>query len=100
MPLKTAGKPSLESEFRSLAQRWKADCALVSSTSAMVSHPAYQAVIELGEGVVPFLLRELEQEPVHWFEALKAITKEDPVAPADRGKIAAMASAWLAWGRA
>jgi hypothetical protein len=65
----------------------------------MVNHPAYQAIIALGTGVVPLLLRDLEREPVHWFEALAAITGEDPVAPVDWGKATAMARAWLAWGR-
>ena len=51
------------------------------------------------EPAVPLLLRELEKEPVHWFEALKAITSDDPVAAKDWGNIPAMTSAWLAWGR-
>jgi hypothetical protein len=99
MALKTGGQASLENEFHTLAQQWKAACGLMSSTSAMVAHPAYRAIIDLGQPVVPFLLRDLEQEPVHWFEALKAITGEDPVAPQDWGNISAMASAWLGWGR-
>ena len=99
MVLRTVDKTSLEQEFRSLARQWMDDCAFVSSTSAMIGHPAYQAIIELGQPVVPLLLRELEKEPVHWFEALKAITGEDPVATRDWGNIPVMASAWLAWGR-
>lgn len=98
MALKTAEKTSLDREFATLVHHWKEACGFLSSTSAMVAHPAYQAIIELGQPVVPLLLRELEQEPVHWFEALKAITGEDPVAPKDWGNIAAMTSAWLAWG--
>ena len=98
MPLKTT-QTSLEAEFQSLARQWKEACGLLSSTSAMVAHPAYQAIIELGQPVVPLLLRELEKEPVHWFEALKAITGEDPVSPKDWGNVSVMASAWLAWGR-
>ncbi len=100
MPLKTTAQTSLEAEFQTLAHQWKEACGLLSSTSAMVAHPAYQAIIELGQPVVPLLLRELEKEPVHWFEALKAITGQDPVSPNDWGNISAMASAWLAWGRA
>jgi hypothetical protein len=99
MALKTTTQTSLETEFHTLAQQWKEACGLLSSTSAMVAHPAYQAIIELGQPVVPLLLREMEKEPVHWFEALKAITGDDPVSPADWGNISAMTSAWLAWGR-
>jgi hypothetical protein len=99
MALKTADKKSVEAEFRVLVQQWTEACGLLSSTSAMVAHPAYQAIIGLGEPAVPLLLRELEQEPVHWFEALKAITGEDPVPREDWGNIPAMAAAWLSWGR-
>ena len=52
-----------------------------------------------GAPVVPLLLRELEQEPVHWFEALQAITGEDPVPRAHWGDSTAMSADWLAWGR-
>ncbi len=99
MALKTTAQTILESEFHALAHQWKEACGLLSSTSAMIAHPAYRAIIELGQPVVPLLLRELEKEPVHWFEALKAITGEDPVSTKDWGNISAMASAWLAWGR-
>jgi len=100
LPLTTTPVPTaLTAEFRKLAAQWKADTALLSSTTAMIEHPAYQAIIALGQPVVPFLLQELTHEPVHWFEALQAITGADPVAPAERGKIPAMAAAWVAWGR-
>ena len=86
--------------FQDLARRWKAETALLSSSTAMIEHPSYQAIIDMGSSVVPLLLRELQREPVHWFEALKAITGEDPVPVEDWGRIPAMAGAWLAWGRA
>ena len=99
MTLKTADKISVEAEFQALAQQWKSECAFLSSTSAMLAHPAYQAIVDLGQPIVPLLLQDLEKEPVHWFEALKAITGEDPVATDDWGNIRAMTAAWLAWGR-
>ena len=94
-----AKKPTVQEAFHTLAREWKKACSVCSSTSAMTSHPAYQAIIQLGPAVVPLLLEELAQERVHWFEALKTITGEDPVPPADWGNIPAMSSAWLAWGR-
>lgn len=62
-------------------------------------HPAYQQIIGLGPDVVPLLLAELEGHPDHWFWALHAITREDPVPSESRGKIKAMAQAWLDWGK-
>jgi hypothetical protein len=72
----------------------------LSSTPAMIAHPAFRAIIDLGPPVVPLLLHDLERESAHWFEALKAITGEDPVRPEDWGNIPKMRDAWLAWGRA
>jgi hypothetical protein len=95
----TPERAALAEQFETLASQWKAETALLSSTSAMVTHPAYRAIIALGPGVVPFFLRDLEREPAHWFEALKALTGEDPVSREQRGNIPAMAAAWLAWGR-
>ena len=99
MPFEIADKAAIEKRFHTLAKQWKAACAFSSSTSEMVAHPSYQAIIEMGQPVVPLLLQELEKAPVHWFEALKAITGEDPVPIEDWGKIPAMTFAWLAWGR-
>jgi len=96
-PTGTIEPTALARQFQTLAAQWKAATAFLSSTTAMVAHPAYQAIISLGPPVVPLLLQELEREPAHWFEALTAITGEDPVSPEDWGKIPKMAAAWLAW---
>ena len=95
----SAQPASLVERFQALASQWKAETAFLSSTSAMVANPAYQAIIGLGPDVVPLLRRELEREPVHWFDALKTITGEDPVPREDWGIIGAMAAAWLSWGQ-
>jgi hypothetical protein len=93
------GPSAVAERFATLSAEWKEATAIESSTTAMVAHPAYQAIIALGPPVVPLLLRDLEREPTHWFEALRAITGEDPVPRDCWGRIPAMAAAWLAWGR-
>ena len=85
--------------FQVLADQWKAGTAYLSSTPAMVAHPAYQAIIALGRPALPLILRDLEREPAHWFEALQAITGADPVPRSDWGNVPAMRAAWLRWGR-
>jgi hypothetical protein len=97
--VQTVDSATLEARFQMLAAQWKAATALLSSTTAMTAHPAYQAIIALGPPVVPLLLHDLEREPAHWFEALQAVTGEDPVPREDWGKIPVMTAAWLAWGR-
>jgi hypothetical protein len=98
-PSTATDRATLNACFQLLADEWKVGTACLSSTTAIVAHPAYQAIIALGRPVLPLILRELEREPAHWFEALQAITGEDPVPRKDWGKVAAMRTAWLAWGR-
>ncbi len=86
-------------KFHSLAEAWQRDVRLTSSLTEMILHPAYQRIIGMGFEALPFLLRELERKPDHWFWALTAITGADPVPPEDRGKLRKMAEAWLRWGK-
>jgi hypothetical protein len=90
---------SLEAVFADLVQRWKAERGPSSSTTELAMCPSYQRIIGLGPAAIPYLLRELEREPDHWFWALKAITGADPVPAQSRGKIGEMARHWTLWGR-
>lgn len=92
-------QPVTSERFQTLVARWGAGIGPTSSLTEMAMHPAYQEMIGMGQAVVPFLLRELDTEPDHWFWALKSITGVDPVAEADRGHLRRMTEAWLAWGR-
>lgn len=90
---------TLEIEFRRLTNDWQAATKYQSSVTAICSHPSYQRIIGMGRSALPFILRDLERSPHLWFWALKAITGIDPVPSDHRGKIALMASDWIAWGR-
>jgi hypothetical protein len=97
-----AGMPQVvrqidESHFRQLADQWRRETAHVSSLKQACLHIAYQRIIGMGPAVVPYLLRELQQAPDHWFWALNAITEEDPAQAEDT--LAGATQAWLAWGR-
>ncbi len=85
--------------FDSLAQAWRRECAHLSSVREMILHPAYQQIIGMGRDALPFLLRELERQPDHWFWALWAITQENPVPVEHRGRVSDMARDWVAWAR-
>ena len=87
------------SRFRELAKRWEAETFLMSSSTAMVNHPAYQEIISMGEPAVRYLLGALKHSDSHWHAALEAITGENPVNPEDRGNVPKMTADWLAWGR-
>jgi hypothetical protein len=96
-----AGPPteSVEQRLRRLEAAWEAETQFLSDPRPIIEHPAFQAIIALGEQVVPFLLRDLERCPHLWVWALPRITGANPVAPADGGNIRAMTEAWLRWGR-
>jgi hypothetical protein len=89
----------LETKFQLLAEKWDEETCFLSDSTKIAAHPAYQEVIRMGMPVVPLLLREMEKDHSHWFEALRAITGENPVPPEHRGRIPAMVQDWLAWGK-
>lgn len=89
-----------EEKFDQLAAQWSEETRFLSSTTQIAAHPAYQEIIGMGHSAVVFMLRRLAAgELEHWFMALYAITKTDPVPPADRGRITRMAEHWVAWGK-
>ena len=97
-PPRTPVPKSVEEQFRKLASQWKGDTQFLSDAERIIGHPAFQAIIALGNEVVPLLLREQEAAPGLWVWALPEITGENPVPASDRGNIRKMTEAWLKWG--
>ena len=95
----TSYRLPVEFKFLLLAHQWKQDNLFESSPWRMAAHPAYQRIIGLGQRAVPLILQQLAREADFWFEALVAITDEQPVAPDHAGNIEAMRQDWLRWGR-
>ena len=85
--------------FLTLKAQWEIETAVLSSTTEIAMHPAYQQIIGMGHVAVPLILSEMKKKPGHWFWALKSITGEDPVSPKQIGRIKEMSEAWLCWGR-
>ena len=91
---------TVEERFRRLEANWTAETGYLSSYTDIVEHPAFQEIIRIGEAVVPFMLRDLQERPQLWVWALPEITGADPVPPGAAGNISKMSDAWLSWGRA
>ncbi len=90
----------LEAEFRELAAQWKYETGHFSFVSQMITHPAYQRILDMGEPAIPLILKELQAEPWHWFLALSTLSGESPHIPdEDRGRIRAISKIWIEWGR-
>jgi hypothetical protein len=94
-----AANSDLVLQLSGLAHKWREETKFTSSFTELVMHPSYQRIIGVGRAAVPFLLRELQSRPSHWFWALNAITGENPVPYEDRGNLDRMTAAWLDWGR-
>ena len=90
----------IETIFLELVEQWRRETGMLSVTSKISIHPAYQRIIGIGQPVVPLIMRELEREPDHWFWALSAITGANPVKPEQRGSLSHLAQAWIEWGKA
>ncbi len=89
----------VEARFRRLESKWMDEVGHLSAHSAIVGHPAFREIVDMGESVVLFMLRDLAVGPRLWVWALPEITGTNPVPAADRGRIAKMGQAWLRWGR-
>ena len=94
--LKTA---ELKAEFDRLAALWKRETRYQSSSDIIEEHPAYQAIIAMGEDAIPLILADLRESMAHWFMALGKITGASPVRYEDRGKVEVMTAVWLDWGK-
>jgi hypothetical protein len=92
-------KKNVERYFAFLAEKWYLETLHSSGYLDKVLHPAYQRIIGLGKDVIPFILRELQDEPSEWFWALRALTGEDPTTEKTAGNREKLAEAWLNWGK-
>lgn len=89
---------SLEELFNELAEKWKRETSGYTSVATMILHPAYLEIISHGDKMIPYILKDLQKKPSHWFIALKTLAKTSPVKPEDAGNIKKMTEAWIAWG--
>ena len=85
--------------FERLAGEWEQDRPRGVDIVQMIAHPAYRSIIAMGPTAVPWLLDRLQENPNHWFVALRTITGVNPVPPESRGRFKEMTAAWLEWGR-
>lgn len=86
--------------FGVLAEKWKSETVLMSSTEDIVMNDSYQRILAMGPGVLPHIFAELRRErddPSYWFWALEHLTQVDPVPDSARGRAKEMRRHWLEW---
>jgi hypothetical protein len=102
-PLGPPGE-NLEQLFHRLKAQWSADTLVLSDPGKIMAHPTMRAIIALGQGVVPLILRDLQENRSLIVWALPEITGEDPAPPKVEGgflkwDVRAQIEAGLRWGR-
>jgi len=94
---------STAEEFTALLMVWREAIENVSSLTRILSHPAYQSIIDLGKReepvVVPLILKDLARNRGYWATALQEITGDNPVAAKHIGNPTKVREDWLEWGR-
>jgi hypothetical protein len=91
-------KPNLDYiEFRRLVQNWKEYKKYISSLSDITNNEAYKKIIEKGKTFLNYIIVEMKSDPDYWFDALKQITKKDPVKPEHWGSLEEMTKDWLGY---
>lgn len=93
-----AGDNDLEKQFNALAEKWKEETGVYSTTYQKVINDSYLDIIALGKDVVPFILKDMENGQGHWHTALKALTRENPVPDEDMNNSKKIREAWVRWG--
>jgi hypothetical protein len=100
IPTQNVPPCSVEELVRRLLALWRAKTLVLSSTTAIVSHPACRELIAIGPAALPFLFQDLAQtHDGHLSGALVALTGAQPVPSEEGGKIRAVAERWLDWAR-
>jgi hypothetical protein len=93
--------PSMSLRFRfvSLAVTWTQETGALSSWNQISKHEAYQEILSLGQGVVPEILRWLQQgRPGHWGHALTQFAEAPPKRARDATSVTEARNAWIQWG--
>ena len=93
------GTATLRDQFLDLSKKWREETIFTSSMTEIVLNDAYQQIIGMGPDVLPYIFDDLQTKGGHWFWALRAITRENPVKPEDVGNIKRMTESWLEWAR-
>lgn len=78
-------------------KRWEEETAFSSSLTDIESSPALSEIVNIGWRAVPFIVKDLRQEPSLLFIALQKITGHNPVLNEHRGNIEFMTNDWLKW---
>ena len=84
--------------FVVLSAWWHEATDHISSPSEKAAHPAYRAIVDMGEAAVPFILEELDEHGGEWYIALRRILGDRSL-PTPKGTTRQINTEWVQWGR-
>jgi hypothetical protein len=90
---------ALPERYRTLAEEWRRETGMESRVAQKVKHPAFLAIVAMGEPAIPLILEDLQHRPSHLFWAIQRITGENPVDRVVAGNVRAMIDLWIDWGK-
>jgi hypothetical protein len=89
----------IQLKFQLLAEKWKEESRFLSFAKERTELLTYQAIIDMGKPIIPYILMEMQAHPNHWFAALKQLTGTNPILPEYKGNMKAMINDWILWGK-
>ncbi|HYE53678.1 MAG TPA: hypothetical protein VD996_02505 [Chitinophagaceae bacterium] len=96
---KKAEPIAIQNRFQELSNQWRKETGHYSTMIHVTRNENYLRIIALGKPVVPLLLKDLQNEPDYWFEALRLLTNENPVKREHLGDLEKMSADWIEWGK-
>ncbi len=83
--------------FIRLRDQWISETLFFSNPELIYNNGAYQNIIGLGQGMLPYIFEDMRYSPNHWFYALRQLTQVNPVKKEHRGDMQLMTEDWLNW---
>lgn len=96
----TTTATATKERFDALADRWEAHVRDVSSSSdprVYVRHEAFDAIVAMGEDVLPLVVDRYRVGTLFWGAVLTRITGDASKGDGVTGDLKATKRAWLAW---
>lgn len=87
-----------EKKFWELLNRWEYDTKYVSSASQILNHSSVLAIIQMGQEVIPLVLKAMN-ENFHLAFVLHKLTGEWPVKDQYKGNGPEIIRAWRKWAK-
>ena len=90
----------LRKQFRFAARRWREATRYLASPREIAIHESYQTIIDMGPGVVPFILEDLRDNGGQWYIALRRFVADPPEISQETARSTEnVIATWLEWGR-